>query len=199
MPPLPTIPGVFRITLPFVGVEGVNPANVFHFDTELTDLDDIGAAFDTGWQAARAVDEPLWVMTDTCIASTIDILPLDGASATHTYTLGTVIQGNSSGDFIPEAAAVVSLKTAQRGARGRGRKFIGPLCESRQADGKIPGVDIDHLRDGWTALLSEFSDPVADIRLGIASYVHADFHPVTSFAVDSFTGVLRRRHDVQRS
>jgi hypothetical protein len=38
----------------------------------------------------------------------------------------------------------------------------------------------------------------ANVPLVVASYAHADYHEVTSFAIDALVGVQRRRQDQLR-
>lgn len=195
MPPLPTIAGVVRVTVPFNAANSIAPALVFHFDTTLADEDDIGLAFSTGWQTVRATAEPIYPMADDFIATTLDIIKLDGSSATFTYTLPTVIQGNQGGEYSPASCAVVSMHTAQRGPRGRGRKYVGPIVEGKMTDGSLNVDAVGEMQDAWDLLLGQWNSPAGDLRLGIASYVHSDFHPVTSARVDGVLGTQRRRQD----
>lgn len=199
MPPLPTISQVYRLTLPFVGItSGINPALVFHFKTTLTDLDDIGTDFDNTWQTVRGTAEPIFAVCADFIATTLDILPLDGTSATHTYTLGTLIQGNTTGECSPASAAVVSFKSAQRGPQGRGRKYLGPIAEAKMVDGRLETAARTQMQTAWNALLAAWDNPTGSLQLVVASYVHAAAYPVTSAVVQQLLGTQRRLQDQLR-
>jgi hypothetical protein len=50
----------------------------------------------------------------------------------------------------------------------------------------------------WGAFASALSDPDAGPVLGVASYVHADFHAESSIRVDSLVATQRRRQDQLR-
>jgi hypothetical protein len=198
MAPLPTIAGCVRVTLPFNPAGAFAPVNVFHFETELDTEEEIGDAFSAGWQAVRASDEPLWAVSSSFIASHLEIIKLDGSSATYEYTLPTVIQGNTAGDMSPASAAVVTLATGQRGPRGRGRKYLGPLAESKIADGQLETASQTQMQDAWDGLLAEWDSPLGNIRMVVASYTHGDMHTVTSTKVQKILGTQRRRQDMLR-
>ena len=196
--PLPVINDVYRITLLWEGVGGVTPRNSLHFRTDLTDPDDIGLAFDTGWYNVRGTAEPLYAMSSFFECPQIEILPLDGSSAGTLYTLPHQIQGNQSGEWAPQVCAVVSLKTTQRGARGRGRMYVGPCTESSVQNGTIVDTVQTEMQDAWDLVVAEFDQTALGLQLVVASYTHADSHDVTSARVDHVAGTQRRRQDQLR-
>lgn len=198
MPPLPVIADVYRVSLDWIGAGGVTPRNSLHFRTAFTDLDEIGAAFNLGWQTARATAEPLFAMSSDFECFDVDVLPLDGTTASHTVRLEAEIQGNTEGEWSPATAVVASLHTTQRGARGRGRMYIGPIAESKMENGLLVTASVIEMQSGWEALLDQFQTAVTGLQLVIASYVHADAHDVTSVRVDSILGTQRRRQDQLR-
>jgi hypothetical protein len=185
MPPLPTIADTYRVTLNWNPAHGITPRNVLHFrkaSSDEADLrDSLNSSFgDLMWEAVQQD----WAFTS------VDILKLDGSSATQ--TLAVDAQGSLvSGDAIVEACCVISLRTAQRGSRGRGRVFLGPLPESKQSQGIwTAGTTIG-------AAWASFADAmfVDSWELVVASYVHADAHRVTSIHNDSVIGLQKRRRD----
>lgn len=185
MPPLPTIADTYRVTLNWNAAHGVEPRNVLHFRKASSDEADLAAALEDHF--GDAMWEPVqqdWAFT------TVDILKLDGTSATQVFPVPA--QGSlTSGDGIVEAACIISLRTAQRGSRGRGRIFLGPLAESKQSQGIYTG--------GTTvgAVWAAFADNMFldSWELVVASYVHADAHRVSSIHNDSVIGLQKRRRD----
>lgn len=188
MPPLPTITDVFRVTLNWNTAHGIAPRNVLHFFASGATASDIADGFDAHVQS----DQFNHVQQDWAFTS-IDVLKLDGSSATQTVgvdAVGSLV----SGDWIVGTAAVLSLHTAQRGSRGRGRLFLGPLPESRLSNGLI--VDPTAIVTAWGTFFSGMSGD--GIVPGVASYVHADFHVLTSHRIDLVPGQVRRRNNQQR-
>jgi hypothetical protein len=125
--------------------------------------------------------------------STVDILPLDGTSATNTRPV-TAAGSLTSGDWIFGTAAVLTIKTPQRGSRGRGRVYLGPLAESKLTNGLL--VDPSTCVGAWSAFLSDMQSD--GFNLGVASYVHADFHVASSLTMSIIPGQIRRRNDQLR-
>lgn len=188
MPVLPTIADVFRVTLNWNAAHGFSPRNVCHFQAVTGTEADVVAALEASW------DDAMWhaVQQDWAFTS-VDVLKLDGVSATQTFPV--TAQGSlTSGDWVVGTAAVLSLHTAQRGSRGRGRMFLGPIAEARLIGGRVsPSNDIVV---GWGAFIASMISE--GVPMGVASYAHADFHPITSHRIDSVPGQQRRRNDAQR-
>jgi hypothetical protein len=67
------------------------------------------------------------------------ITPLDGTSATVLYTTGSGAQwtGSATGDWIPQVAGVISLRTNARGRQYRGRLFTPFISESVVSNGSF--------------------------------------------------------------
>lgn len=188
MPPIPTITDVWRVTLNWGIAHGVAPRNVLHFSAPgLTDAD-IATALD-----ANFTDEMWACVQQDWAFTTVDLLKLDGTSATRTEAVSA--QGSlTSGDWIVGAAGVISARTPQRGSRGRGRVYLGPLAESQLTNGLIPNVSTKLA--AWEAFrVAMQGDGVPWV---VASYVHADSHAVTSVQMDQIPGMVRRRNDQLR-
>jgi hypothetical protein len=150
--------------------------------------DDIATAFDASTQANQ------WncIQQDWAFTS-IDLLKLDGTSATSTKAVSA--QGSlTSGDWANAVAGVISLKTPQRGARGRGRLFLGPVAESQISLGLLNSVT--SISVAWEAFRVAMN--AAGASLVVASYQHADQHAVTSLIMHTLPGTMRRRNDQLR-
>lgn len=191
--PLPVIAGVYRCSILWVDDDGINPVNVFHVHSDSTDVEAVGSVVDTAFQAGEAAGDPFAALCSSEISTAFTILPLDGATGGVDVAWSTELQGGTGGERIPASAAVMSFKTAQRGARGRGRMYIGPLSESSQNAGALEGTKKGPMLDGWQAIVDSLDG--ADTPLGVASYRHRDFHAVTSIRIDDFCGTQRRRQD----
>lgn len=183
MPPLPVIDDVFRVTFNWGGAHGITPRNVIHVRAPLLDEQGVSTAL------VSSFNDDMWKCVQQDYAfSSMDILKLDGTSATQ--TINNAAQGSlTSGDSIPEACGIVSLRTAQRGSRGRGRVFLGPVAESQQAQGVIVSPTTTSI--AWEAFRDELVDN--DAELVVASYVHADANPVTNIIMEPIIGTQRRR------
>lgn len=187
MPPLPTIADVYRCTFVHFGAS-LDSVNVLHFRAASATVADVAAGIQEGLDAANPFDGiPLSFTTPA-----VEILPLDGSSATATFPI-TGANGTGGGDFIPAACFVVSLRTAQRGPRGRGRVYVGPLVESLNHDGKLLTADATGLADNWRDFIDGCAGATPSVQLVVASYVHADAHDVVSHRVDIPLGTQRRR------
>jgi hypothetical protein len=189
MPVLPVIPDVFRVTLNWNPAHGVSPRNVMHFSAPSKTASQFPTDLAAAWQTAQWD----WVQQDWAFTS-VDILKLDGVSSTVTVPLGA--QGSLvSGDWIVGACGVLSIKTAQRGSRGRGRLYLGPLPESKLTAGQINNAL--PISTAWSTF---FANAATHGWIGgVASYVHADFHPLTSIRADIIPGMQRRRNNQQRA
>lgn len=195
--PLPVIADTFRITILWNRLNGVEPRNVFHVQSLLTNETDVGGVIDDAI-ATLAVKQRLFdCMPDIYTANHLDILKLDGSSATVNYGLTNELEGASGTDeFEPAPCGVLSLRTAFRGPRGRGRLYVGPVSEGAVAYGKLLTGVATNMVDTWTDLKDEMS--TNGVVLSVASYQHADVHPVTHFVVSDTLGTQRRRQDQLR-
>jgi hypothetical protein len=119
-------------------------------------------------------------------------LHLDGTSAGLDGSFGDT-GGEQSGDIIPAACAIVKVRTAQRGPRGRGRVYLGPIGESAQANGILTSAIAGRMTTAWNTWASAILADAATLEFGIASYKHADFHPFDTIAVEGPLGTQRRR------
>lgn len=194
MPPLPTITDVYRVTWNFSPSEGVTPRIVQHYYSPNSDVDVFGASL-----IAVMVDDLFYPMPGAFEPLTIDVLPLDGTTPTQSFNLPNGIafcSGDS--DMSPASAYVMSLRTAQRGPRGRGRSYIGPVADSTIQDGQVFGESYENLQVAWAAFLEAASELDPLISLCVASYTHSDQHVVTGITFRQVLGTQRRRQDQLR-
>jgi hypothetical protein len=190
---LPVINDVYRCTLNWPTNLGVAPRSVFHVHASGIDEAAVVSQINAAHQANM-----FWPMSQAYDCINIDCIKLDGTSATFTgvLTSGRYKGVQTGSDQNPAVAAVVSFRTLQRGPRGRGRMYVGPITETGQANGVLDATGAGLMAVGWAAWISAMNS--ANVPLVVASYAHADYHEVTSFAIDALVGVQRRRQDQLR-
>lgn len=208
MAPLPTINQCTRVAFSWrSGVSGPTAQNVMHFQTASTDTAALKTALDTN------VTSPMWVGTaSNCTIYQLSITPLDGQSATQIYQVsGSKWAGlGTPGDFSPATATVISLRTAKRGRRYRGRIYIPFQTEQYMASG-TNSVAVTANQTAWDNFVAAMS--TASFPLVIATYGHsmhrhknqdgsytitpvtwpADKTLVTTATVEAVYGTQRRR------
>lgn len=198
MPTLPIITDVFRVTLNWKPFVGISAKNVVHLRVPSGSVALAGAAWDSACGSLTAGANPWEVLSTGMNSSSIDILPLDGSTPTTPFVMSSVMAGGASGDIIPAAAGIASLRTGTRGPQGRGRQYVGPVRENSQVDGLMVAGNQALMQAGWDQLLAAllaFSTPT---ELVVASYVHAVAHQVTSIKVEQPLATQRRRQDQLR-
>lgn len=198
MPPLPTIPNVYRVSLEWDQANGIQPNNVMHIAAVTGTVDEVAAAIEDAHTSVIGTHNPWAGMSSSFELTTLKLLPLDGTSAEFDFALSTPWAGSASGEIIPASAAVMSFHTIQRGARGRGRMYVGPTTEGSQINGLITGTVVTEMTAGWIAFQAALLAESPSLQLVVASYVHADANDVTSFRCDSVAGTQRRRQDQLR-
>lgn len=198
MPPLPTIANTYRVTLPWSNNGGIKPINVIHVRKASGTDEQVAEALDAAFNAGHHS----WmfnVLQDARELTDLEILPLDGSSATMIEGLTTPETGGAgSGELIPQACALVSLHTSTRGPRGRGRVYVGPLLEGDQADGLLNGSRATTMLNGWGEFIANLASGTPSLELVVASYVHATAATVTSVRIDTVIATQRRRLDQLR-
>lgn len=187
--PLPIISQTYRCTLNLGSAYGCSPVNVLHVRSTLGTAEAVAEAL-----YASEVEGLLAPVPEVFEPTSWEVIELDGSSASYVRTRGvgsrTLCLGEDT-EPIMEAAAIVSLKTAVRGPRGRGRVFVGPLGEGAQNAGKLIGT---FLTDG-AGIWSDFAEALVgeDCALAVASYKHSTSATVTSTQVRNYIGTQRRR------
>lgn len=198
MPPLPVISNVFRITIPWSQIGGVSPRNIFHvLSPDSNDVDEIVASLLGGFGDADST-KMFKPMNSTVTATSLDVIPLDGTTAQQSVALGGTIGGGSTGEMSPATAAVVSFHTARRGARGRGRMYVGPCVEGVINNGVLDSTVASTMVTAWGDFITSLPTQTPQLSLVVASYAHADQHAVVSHRVDFLVGTQRRRQDQLR-
>jgi len=190
---LPVIADTYRITLNWSTQAGVAPRNVFHVRSSGNTAAAIGALMESEFESTMFAG-----MASQFALLSLDVLPLDGSSATLVHGMTRSITGDSSGDFVPSTAAVCSFRTAQRGPRGRGRMYIGPCTEGVQTDGILSGTVASSGAAAWAEFMTDLAAASPAAALVVASYKHADAHDVTSLIYELILGTQRRRQSQLR-
>jgi len=196
--PLPVIADVYRLELNWVNLTGgPSVANVLHLkSTAAADAADVAAAFDAA--NSGLTGDPWDAMSDNYTMPVLGVIKLDGTSATVEHTMSHIPQGGATGDKIMQACAVMSIRTHQRGPRGRGRQYIGPIGEDKQHDGSIETASKTAMRTGWLEIFTALETGSPSCLPGVASYTHADFNELSQFFIDDKCGTQRRRMDAVR-
>lgn len=199
MAPLPTINGVFRITLPWTDVGstvGISPINVFHVHSATGTASTVGTAVNTQLAAhGNAMVDTLYTGLDL---TSMEVLPLDGISAKLDVTVSPTVHGGGSGGVLPQVATVVSLHTTLRGSKGRGRMFVGPMGETQTNNGHVASASATTMGPAWLAFMSGLKAGSPVCELVIASYKHASFQEVVAVRIDDVCGTQRRRQQQLR-
>jgi hypothetical protein len=192
MPPLPVIAGVTRVALNYVLASGGTATNVIHIFGVLEPAplaDAIEAAVpDTG--------SAMWgTMSSSARVSSLDLLPLDGATATYHRELDTLAQyyGQGGGPAIIAGCCLVRCQTATRGRSNQGRIFLPFVGESVYDDGRLDSTSVDDVTNGWNAFNTALN--VDSCTVVVASYRHRDAHEVTSFSARVKAATQRRRQE----
>ena len=205
---LPVITDVHRVAFKWrVGSSGPTAVNVMHFRGPSAIPTGLYTALGTNLTAA------MWagIGTDTKIYE-VDITPLDGVTATLVNTpTGAQWAGSSTpGNYMPDAAGVISLRTASRGRRYRGRIYTPFILESVAANG-IFTAPLTATQAAWNTFLAAMN--TATWGLVVATYGHSlhrtknpgggytltpvtwtpDATPVTSLNYELTLGTQRRR------
>lgn len=191
MAPLPTIANCFRVALSGGLFAGIRAVNVFHVLTSEDDVSAISAAI----LASAEQDGMLGGRPESGKPVLMQITPLDGSSATFDVAVPSDSFPTNTGDgqVVPEAAVVVSFKTAQRGPANRGRLYNGPLVESVIANGEVDSVICSGIATAWTDFATALGASSPAIGLAVASYVHADANTVTAITCGTQQATQRRR------
>lgn len=190
---LPVIADVIRTTIHREDGQGRSANNVLHFESTGYDV----AALNTNLQASvtRTLWDPIWAGYG---AITLNYLPLDGTSATTTIIPTTMLDftGEGTGELIPAEAALIKLRTGQRGRSHRGRIYLGGIGEDRNVNGAITTATVTELQSDWTDFVDDMA--TAGTPLVVASYKLATAHTVTSIVAETIAGTQRRRQSQLR-
>src|SRR3954451_12387594 len=78
---------------------------------------------------------------------------------------GPPIEGDGTGDMVPNCAQVVSFHTTQRGPRGRGRAYIGPVTEGNITNGSFTDTFTGGVVSQWETFIGELAALSPSIEL----------------------------------
>lgn len=192
--PLPVIANTYRVTWNFLPSRGVTPRIVQHFLCPGDNVDYVGAAI-----VGACVDNMFNPMPQSFEPPTIDILPLDGVTPTRQFDLDplqNLCQGAE--EMSPASAAIISLRTDQRGPQGRGRSYVGPVAEASMENGQLEVADRVAMEDAWADFLSALAALDPEVLLVVASYAHEEAYPVQTLNHEIVLGTQRRRQSQLR-
>lgn len=193
MAPLPTIGNCVRVAINWSASGALRPINVLHLITASEDEAEIADQLGNAFVAAGShVFEPL---SNAFTIDSYTVTLLDGHSAGQVIAEPVTIGGQASGDIIPAAAGVLSLHTPQRGPRGRGRLYLGPIGETVQAGGILTGTVSADCVAAWNDVMDELAGSTINASLGVASYAHQEVNGVTSLSMRPQIGTQRRRQN----
>jgi hypothetical protein len=182
------IADVWRVAFELASVSGRVATNILNVFSTAGDATELG---DTLESAIPSVNPWSYVSSGYDVPS-LSITPLDGVSSATAHSCPQ-IAGTQSGQTVPEAAACIGLQTGVRGPQARGRIYIGPLTESSIDTGQIQSGTLAGLLTAMDAFINDLAAASPAILVGVASYKHAIWRPVTSFRVDSFQTTQVRR------
>jgi len=194
MPPLPEIADCFRVTFNWTNLSGgPSSHNVMHFTSASLNEEDLGNALE-----AQLDDAMFTAISADYECVSLDIIKLDGTSATQTYEFtGGGFHGDGSDQIIYEGAACVSLRSLVRGPKGRGRVFLGPVSEGSTGNGLINPTGVAIMQSAWDSFIIGIAG--ADAILSVASYVHETAYAVQTAHVDEYLCTQRRRLVARRA
>lgn len=189
--PLPVIANTYQVVLNWTNASAPrDAANTLHF------LDQLGtqtiANLNTDIEAS--VGAIMWqAVTASARVNSMRITPLDGVTAGVTFSVAAAAKwtGGGGADAILQGAQVVSLKSAQRGPRGRNRVFLPWVAEDRQVNGTIDSVVTANVAGAWATFVSAMS--ALDWQLVAVSAVHNEENALASLSVSSRLYTQRRR------
>lgn len=187
--PLPVIPDVWRVTLNYRHGLQLIAHNVLH----VLAVSDSEAAVASSFNDSVPTSGFLDCLDTSTVLESFDLIPLDGTSTQTSHALDPTENGGHAGDATVPDAVIVSLYTAQRGTRGRGRVFVPFVGEASQNGGVLVSAHREAMEDAWNTFADDLLASPAGLQLGVASYRHADFHALTSLRIQPVVGTQRRR------
>jgi len=128
--------------------------------------------------------------------SDVDIIKLNGDAPTTNHLIGNH-GGQASGDFVPNTASIVTLRTDSRGRSHRGRVYLGPVGEAAIDDGVLAAGVATSIQDGWEAFIGQMT--AAEFPLHVASYTLEESNSVQSVTAQPVLGTQRRRQSRLRT
>jgi hypothetical protein len=131
------------------------------------------------------------------VVGTIEALKLDGVSASVSKAVaGAKWTGQTTGDLIPSGAMVVTLRSALRGRRTRGRVFVPFVAEANNLNGVLVASNLALAQTAWTNFMGAMT--TANAEFVIASYLGSFGTTVTSVTCQPIMATQRRRQSQLR-
>jgi len=186
---LPVISNTYRCALNFNNTFSASPpktVNVLHVRTVTEDEAGIANSINDALQAAT--QNPYGNGSSVFELQLVQVTKLDGSSGAVDTTVSGFFMG-TGGDYIPQGAQVISLKTGARGPQGRGRVYIGPIAETQNENGAL--LDTSSSVSGWEDVQADLAG--GGIELVVASYVHSVARTVVGISSRPFLRTQRRR------
>lgn len=160
---LPVIADTARCAFNWVNGDGQTAKNIIHFADTGHDALLLAEAIDAAFEANMA---DATVNSANC--PDVDVTYLDGVSATINRPLTRWV-GQIAGQFVPQASAILTLYTVDRGRSNRGRIYLPFIAEGVLNNGLL-GVDtVGELNTGWL----DFQNAMftAGFPVVVASYI----------------------------
>lgn len=185
--PLPVIENVWRCTFHWSALGGADNAvsvQHFRFDGDASDL--------VGFIDGDVQTHQFEGLHEDTFAATVDMLKLDGTSATVTEPLENWAgESGSGGDSLVGIAIMIEGQTGLRGPANRGRLFLPSPIESVIDHGALASANATEISNAWQAYLDVLDGH--GVEYGVASYVHENFHQFVNMRVPTKLGRIRRR------
>jgi hypothetical protein len=181
------IPNVWQVTLKWDPFAGVKARNVLHFESASGTKAQLAAAMNTNLKSAMFGAQSL-----SMLVNRVGIMHLDGTDPEADFPVSQ--SGNHSGtDCIPQLCQIISLRTTQRGPRGRGRIFLGPVVEGAQASGVIDPTVVPVSQTAWETFKTDMATAAGNWNLVVASRKHLSFATVETLISETQAATQRRR------
>jgi hypothetical protein len=187
--PLPVIADVFRCALTWSdsGV-ATQAVNVLHVRATSATPEEIAGFLDDDMP-----NNMLLNIASSAHALTVDITALDGVTPGARFNLANWDGQNDNASPMVAVAQLISFRTAIRGPRGRGRIFLPFPSENAYTSGMMNALNCSQMHTAWVSYINALA--ISGVELGVASYAHADFHPVTDLTVEIPAATMKRRQD----
>lgn len=191
--PLPVIADTYRVALEWTGPGGLRAVNVLHLTAAASDPAGVWSDLDA------SVTASMWNHTTSAVAVTrVVITKLDGSTASFIAApTGAKWAGSTAaGDLEVAPSAIVSLRTALRGPRNRGRLYLPFPAEANVANGLLNSAVVTGMNTAWSTFRVAIA--TAGSPMTVASYVGATATAVLTATAESQLATQRRRQDQLR-
>ena len=189
--PLPVIANTVQATLVWDDIDAPRSATTTYHFKDTTGGQTI-ASLHTAIENATVAN--MWVVLPTnAHVVRINYTRLDGITAGSSANTagGAKWAGTGSNDCILQGCCVVSLKSTQRGPRGRNRMFLPWVSEGAQLNGTLTAASVTLMQTAWNTFQTSMA--TANWPLTAISPLYSDEHLVSSIVVRPFVRTQRRR------